>query len=119
MTRTTMREFAPLLAADVVEGVEDFHVHVDLPGVIPEDLDVNIAGGYLNIKAERRQIHDSTLGLSHNIERSYGRISRSVELPARADPEHAKANFKDGVLSVSFRKLDEVKFSGKKLAISS
>ena len=44
-----------MLAADVVEGDNDFHVHVDLPGVAPEDLDMNVANGFLHIKAERKQ----------------------------------------------------------------
>ena len=116
-TQGTMREFAPLLAADVVEGDNDFHVHVDLPGVAQEDLDINIANGFLHLKAERKQVHEENLWLSHSIERSYGRISRSIQLPARADADNTTASFQNGVLSVVFGKL-EGPAKGKKLQIT-
>lgn len=116
-TRTAIREFAPLLAADIVEGDNDFHVHVDLPGVAPEDLDINIANGFVHLKAERKQVHEETLGWTHNIERSYGRISRSIQLPPRADVDNSTASFQNGVLSIVFRKLEGPAI-GKKLMIN-
>ena len=49
-----MRQFSPLLSADVIEGADSFYVHVDLPGVLPEDLEINVNNGFINLKAQRR-----------------------------------------------------------------
>ncbi len=61
----------------------------------------------MHLKAERRQTHKENIGLTHSIERSFGRISRSLQLPPRANPDTAKATFKNGVLSISFEKVNE------------
>ncbi len=92
---------------------------IDLPGVLPEDLDVTVSNGYVHIKAERRQMHEETLGYTHNIERSFGRVSRSLQLPLRADPDSSQASFKNGVLTVTFKKLEGELGAGKKLQITS
>ena len=112
-----MRQFSPLLSADVIEGADSFYVHVDLPGVLPEDLEINVNNGFINLKAQRRQVHEETLGFQHNIERSFGRVSRSIQLPLRADEDSAKAEFKNGVLTVTFKKKEGLTGGGRKLAI--
>ena len=111
-----MRDLTPILSADIVESPNDFHVHVDLPGVAPEDLDVSISNGYIHLQAERKQVHEDTLGFNHSIERSYGRISRDIQIPTRADMDSAKASFRHGVLSITFRKQEGIV---KKLTITS
>ena len=81
----SVQHFSPFFSADIVESLDDFHVHVDLPGVNPNDLDISVVNGFLNIKAERRQKHEEDVGFTHNIERSYGKVQRSVAIPARSN----------------------------------
>ena len=57
-TREIVREFAPILSADLIESINDYHVYLDLPGVLASDLDIAVANGFLTIKAERRQVHN-------------------------------------------------------------
>ena len=52
------------------------------------------------------------------VERSSGSFSRSLTLPFAADPEQAKATFKNGVLSISLPKPPEAQAKAKKIAIS-
>ena len=105
-SNVVLKDFSPLLLADVIETPTDFHIMVDLPGVLPEDVDVNICNGFINLKAERKQIHDETFGFTHNIERCYGRVTRTLRIPTRADQSRYTATFKHGVLNVSFSKTD-------------
>ena len=90
---------------------------MDLPGVAPSDLDVTIANGFLTIKAERRQvpssylrhffhlffgfqIHEEDTVFTHKIERSYGKVQRSVTIPTRANADQGIAKFENGILMV-------------------
>lgn len=54
----SMRPFAPLLSADLIESDTDYHVHCDLPGVERADLDITMNDGVLTIRAERKEVHE-------------------------------------------------------------
>lgn len=51
------------------------------------------------------------------MERSYGKVSRTLRLPVGADAEHANAVFENGVLSITFPKISTPS-TGKKLLVT-
>jgi HSP20 family protein len=106
---STVKRFSPLLSADVVESENDYHVHVDLPGVNKEDLDISFNDGLMTITAERKEVMESNSVFHkvHKVERNFGKVQRSIALPKNADAEHAQASMKDGVLMISFPKIAE------------
>lgn len=53
-TNVPLKQFAPLLSADLIESESDYHIHLDLPGVQKEDLDIQVSDGTVSIKAERK-----------------------------------------------------------------
>jgi len=109
-----LKDLTPILSADLVEGERDYTVHVDLPGVQPADVDVSVSNGMLNIKAERRAVHEEGDGTrSHRIERSHGKVQRSVALPRTANPDSADCEFINGVLKIKFDKREEAPASRK------
>lgn len=71
----------------------------------PEDLQVTVDNGVLEMSAERKQIHQESNVWANKIERSFGRVSRRLVLPAQADQDSADCTFRNGVLTVSFRRL--------------
>lgn len=79
---------------------------IDLPGCTPEDIQVTVDRGFLELKAERKEVHRETGAFSRRIERSFGRVSRRIALPSNADEKSADCSFKNGVLTVSFKKLE-------------
>ena len=89
---------------DVIERENDYQVHVDLPGVDLKDVELTIANGLLHVAAERKQVHEEKSEFSHSIERSYGRVQRSVPLPVNAQADTGDANLNNGVLTVQFAK---------------
>ena len=102
----------------VVEAREDekgLTIEVDLPGVNPDDVSVELSEGVLTIKAERRMEKDldeeKKDGVKYHItERAYGTFMRRFALPFEADEEHIEATFDKGVLKVFIpRKEDEKK----------
>ena len=81
---------------------------LDLPGVKPEDLSVDIDNDCLLIRGERKGVHEEEDALTHQIERSYGRVRRSIPIPRAADQANASVKFEHGVLVISFPKVPGV-----------
>ena len=98
-------------AADVVETENEIRVLVEMPGIRPADLNVDIENNLLTIRGEKheeRQEGDerSTWHLS---ERRYGGFSRSFVLPRDVNSEDIKAGFENGILTVIIPKAERAK----------
>lgn len=89
---------------EVCEEGGKLHVYADLPGLKKEDVKLSLEGDQLVMQGERqssREEGQQGSGYFHS-ERSYGSFYRSITLPDGVDPQTVQANFKDGVLDVSF-----------------
>jgi HSP20 family protein len=87
-------------AVDVREHDGQLEVAAELPGLKREDVRVECTDEGLILEGEKREEHEETHSGIHRSERSYGHFYRMVPLPAGAEPEKAKAEFKDGLLMV-------------------
>lgn len=105
----------PIRIEDFVED-DRYLVRAELAGIDPEkEVEVTAGPGYLTIRAER---HDKTEG-KHRTEFRYGSFSRSLPLPANANPDDIKATYDHGILTVSVGlkvKKEEIKKIEVKLA---
>ena len=99
--------FAPAL--DVEETQDNFTLHVEVPGVKPEDVDVSIEESVLTIAGSRDFYEDKTTEGFRRVERSFGTFRRSVRLPDRVDPDAITAQYKDGLLTVTVPKAESAK----------
>jgi HSP20 family protein len=111
--------FSPALDVEEDEGA--FTLHVELPGVGVDDVDVSLEENVLTITGERRFYArsgeaDSTEGF-RRIERNFGRFHRSVRLPDRVDADGVEARFHDGMLTVTVPKAEDAK--PRRIAITS
>jgi HSP20 family protein len=115
--KTDTESLAPLLTSDLIESDTDFHVYADLPGVDVNDLEVSIDDNQLVIKAERKHVHVVGSDKIHSMERSYGKVMRSMRIPNNVDLNKVETLFRNGVLSVSFPKMAPAESSSRKLSI--
>ena len=99
--------FAPAL--DVEETEDNFTLHVEVPGVKPEDVDVSIEESVLTIAGSRDFYEDKQAEGFRRVERRFGTFHRSVRLPDRVDPEGVTAQYKDGLLTVTVPKAESAK----------
>lgn len=104
LKKLSLKKFTPILSADVLENDNDYQVHVDLPGVDKADLDISFNEGVLSISAERKEVQETKKDKFHKVERSFGKVQRSIRLPKNADVSNAQASLKDGVLTVTIGK---------------
>jgi HSP20 family protein len=108
------RLFMP--AVDVARRDDKVIVHVDLPGMSPEDVDLTLTGDALIIEGERHGESEVEEAGQWRTERSYGEFRRVIELPDGADLDSAEARFENGVLEVSLRAPETKR--GRKLEIN-
>jgi HSP20 family protein len=83
---------------DLIERPNEYLLLAELPGVLPESLEVSLTGNTLTIKGERRQEPPEPEETYHVAERSYGPFSRSLQLPGSVDSEAVRADYHQGVL---------------------
>jgi HSP20 family protein len=99
--------FTPAL--DVEEDEDTFTLHVELPSVKPEDVEVSLEENVLTIAGERRFYDDREADGFRRIERHFGRFHRAVRLPDRVAAENVQANYRDGLLTITVPKAEEAK----------
>jgi len=93
-----------LPAIDVAETDAAVQVRMELPGVAPKDVDVNVTAERLAISGEKKSATESKgNGWTHR-ESHYGRFSRTIPLPDAVDPAKVTARFENGILTVEMAK---------------
>ncbi len=93
------------MKVDVREDETAYTVKAEVPGVKKEDIQVDVNGNQVSIRAEVKQEKEERKGekLLHS-ERYYGMVSRSMQLPGEIDAQGARADYKDGVLNLTLPK---------------
>ena len=76
-------------------------VSAEMPGVHPEDINIDVTGDALSISGERKPDEVAREARFHRRERSYGSFSRTVQLPFMVDTNKVEASFKNGVLIIT------------------
>jgi HSP20 family protein len=85
---------------DAYRRGDEFVVHLDLPGVQPETIDVAVENQVLTVSAERRsEQHEGDQSLVS--ERPQGRFQRQLRLGSTIDTEAIAASYDDGVLTLT------------------
>jgi HSP20 family protein len=101
---------------DVIEKENQFLVHVALPGLKKEEINIDLAKNVMTISGERKLKNENKEDKYHMVENFYGKFSRSFTLPENVDSTKIDAQFEDGILNVSIPKA-EVKQNNTKVVI--
>lgn len=101
---------------DVVETDDAFFAHVDLPGVAPEDVSIDMEDDQVIIHGQRTET-SSDATKRHRSERSFGNFRRAIALPKNVDKDTITADYEHGVLSIAMPKTVEEKKS-RRIVIS-
>lgn len=100
---------AETLAVDMYQTNDAVVVKAAIPGVKPEDIDINVTGDVLTIKGETKTEEEVKEENYFRRERRYGAFSRSLSIPVPVVAEKATAEFENGVLTLTLPKAEEVK----------
>jgi HSP20 family protein len=96
-------------AVDIFESEHELIVKADLPDVKPEELDIRVENNILTIRGERKFEKKVDEKNYLRVERSYGSFARSFSLANTVNSEAIKADYKDGVLTLTIPKREEAK----------
>lgn len=99
-------EFAPCF--EVKETKDSYLFKADLPGVREEDLDISITGNRLTISGKREEEKKEEGDRYYALERSYGSFGRSFSLPEGVELDSARADLKNGELTIFLAKKPEI-----------
>lgn len=75
-------------------------VRVEMPGVDPDDIDVEVTSQQIIVRGETRQASGGENHGVYHSERRYGRFSRTIPLPAPIETESAQATYRNGLLEI-------------------
>jgi HSP20 family protein len=106
--------WSPVL--DVHEDKDNYIFRTELPGLKREDIEVSLQDGALVISGERKAGKVEEGVEVHRQERYYGKFQRALTLPEPVAVDRVKAEYKDGVLTVTLPKTEEAK--PKKIDVS-
>jgi len=96
-------------AVDIYETENELVIKADLPDVNPQNLDIRVENNILTIRGERKFESKVNEDNYLRIERAYGSFSRSFSLANSVKTEAIKADYQNGVLTLSLPKREEAK----------
>ena len=96
-------------AVDIYETEHELVVKADLPEVDPKDLDIRVENNILTIRGERKFEKKVNEDNYLRVERAYGSFSRSFSLANTVNSEAIKADYVNGVLTLTIPKREEAK----------
>ncbi len=94
---------------DVEETDQEVVLHADLPGIDKKNLQVNLKDNLLTIRAERKYEKEDKEKNYYRSERAFGTFQRTFSLSDRVKSNEIKADYKNGVLTVTLPKAEEEK----------
>ena len=96
-------------ALDMSEDKDNICVKLELPGMKKEDIELSVHEGNLSIAGERKVENKSKDAEVYRAERFFGRFQRTVNLPKAVAVDKVKAQYADGILTVTLPKSEEAK----------
>lgn len=105
----TLRDGWSAPAIDMYQTDDEIVVKASLPGVKADEVQINITGEILTIKGETKQVEEKKEKAWHMREQRWGTFERAVALPTEVVSDKAKAEFENGILTITLPKAEEVK----------
>jgi HSP20 family protein len=96
-------------AVDIFETENELVLKADVPDIDPKEVGIQLENGTLTLKGERKFEEQKNGKGFHRIERSYGKFVRAFSLPDTVDGEKVKADYKNGVLTITLPKKEVAK----------
>ena len=105
----SLRDAWSVPAIDMYQTDDDIVVKAALPGIKPDEVQINVTGEVLTLKGETKQANETKEKAYHIREQRWGAFERSIVLPTEVVADKAKADFENGVLTITLPKAEEVK----------
>ncbi len=98
-----------MLAVDMYQTDNEVVVKAAIPGVKADEVQISVTGEVLTIKGETREKEEVKEKAYHIREQRWGMFERTIALPTDVVADKAKADFENGILTITLPKAEEVK----------
>ena len=105
----SLRDNWSVPAVDMYQTDDEVIVKAALPGIKADEVQINVTGELLTLKGEVRHDEEKEEKAWHIREQRYGSFERAIALPTDVVADKAKADFEDGILTITLPKAEEVK----------
>jgi HSP20 family protein len=96
-------------ALDMYQTADEVVVKAALPGLKTEDVQISVTADVLTLRGEFKQENEKKEATYHIREQRFGSFERSVMLPTDVQTDKAKADFENGILTITLPKAEAVK----------
>ena len=96
-------------AADIIENDDAFMINVELPGLVKDQINVDVKENILTINGERSEEKEEKADKVYRRERFQGKFQRAFALPNSVDTGNIGAEFSDGLLKITIPKVPKEK----------
>ena len=93
---------------EVVERDAEILIRAELPGIAPEDVDIQLTGDTLVLSGTKQAATEEQTGGKTYTERTFGAFRRTVELPCAVDLDSVEAVSQNGLLEITLKKSQAV-----------
>jgi HSP20 family protein len=97
------------IPTDLIETQDSVIVKMSAPGVKPEDIDISVVGETLTIRGETKSEEHFEEASYIRKERRFGSFQRTLSLPTGVTSDKARAEFENGVLTLTLPKAEEAR----------
>ena len=95
---------------NLYDDADNYYVEALAPGIDPEKFDISITGNVLTLSGEKVAVPGGVKPEAfHRSERATGRFVRTIELPKTVDTKTINAEYKNGILTITLPKAEEVR----------
>ena len=105
----SLRDAWSVPAIDMYQTDDEIVVKAALPGIKPDEVQINVTGEVLTLKGEMKHEEDKKEKAWHIHEQRWGSFERSIVLPTDVVSDKTKAEFENGILTITLPKAEEVK----------
>jgi HSP20 family protein len=91
-------------AVELNEQNGDYELKAELPGVDKDNINVEVSDDAVTIDAETKKEEKEKKGNVYSSEFRYGKFVRTIHFPSEVDNNNAKADFRDGILTITVPK---------------
>ena len=104
---------------DMYSTKNELTLEIEMPGVRLEEIELSIFRGAINIRARKYECFEDNNVKYICMERSFGSLFRTIEIPMPIDSSMTKATYNEGILKVTFPRVSEKRGGPKKIKIVS
>lgn len=105
-------------AANIIDNEKDFVIELAVPGMSKEDFNIKLEDDILSISVEHKEAEENEERNFSRREFRYDGFTRSFSLAENINQDKIKADYKNGVLSITLPKSEETKIKGREIKIS-